>query len=413
MAALDFPSSPTLGQIFTSPNGPVYIWNGSAWMGGSAAGPMTEQVFDMSGKTAQDITVPSWARHCAIEGFGFAMPSQFVMRYSLDGSTFLAGASDYGSAGPYHNTGTALYQTQAFVNQAFMYLTYGGDVVTVPHHFLANITLTRPDTAKSLGYMLAMGHESDSAAANLYRTQWSSGLLTVAASGSALRIAALRILLMGGQAMPTGSWCRVKWHGDSAQVPISNAIPEAPADGLDYVRNNGVWQRAPVSRISSGVVASAVANVDVALPAGFLSYELLVTNYLPANDAQPLLLRLSLDGSTFPSAGNYNYSLNLTGQTGGNTPTGGTGTNHIWVTGNMSSNVLGKANARITLPVPASDGCQHAIIDSSYRESSAGQITRGAGTGVLGSNAGIAQALRLLHGTGNIAAMRWQLNGYR
>ena len=40
MAALDFPASPTVGQVFTGGNGVIYTWNGLLWVasGASAGG---------------------------------------------------------------------------------------------------------------------------------------------------------------------------------------------------------------------------------------------------------------------------------------------------------------------------------------------------------------------------------------
>src|SRR5262252_3426738 len=36
MAILDFPSSPTVGQIYNAPNGASYRWDGAAWVSSSA-----------------------------------------------------------------------------------------------------------------------------------------------------------------------------------------------------------------------------------------------------------------------------------------------------------------------------------------------------------------------------------------
>jgi len=41
MAALDFPNSPTLNQLYAAPNGATYKWDGTAWIV-AAAGPPTE-----------------------------------------------------------------------------------------------------------------------------------------------------------------------------------------------------------------------------------------------------------------------------------------------------------------------------------------------------------------------------------
>lgn len=38
MAAIDFPASPTVGQIFAAPNGVIYKWNGTIWLAQSGIG---------------------------------------------------------------------------------------------------------------------------------------------------------------------------------------------------------------------------------------------------------------------------------------------------------------------------------------------------------------------------------------
>jgi len=56
MAALDFPSNPTLGQSFTS-DGAVYTWNGYAWTGGlpiSLATPGVSGLMPGADKTKLD-----------------------------------------------------------------------------------------------------------------------------------------------------------------------------------------------------------------------------------------------------------------------------------------------------------------------------------------------------------------------
>ena len=38
MTAIAFPSSPTIGDTYAQPNGYVYTWNGTAWLGTSGGG---------------------------------------------------------------------------------------------------------------------------------------------------------------------------------------------------------------------------------------------------------------------------------------------------------------------------------------------------------------------------------------
>src|SRR4051812_18262792 len=114
--AMDFPSAPTLNQVFTS-GGIAYTWNGYAWIGGAipAAGAdapsdggeyvrvnsvwrLKEQSFDASGKTTQDIPIPATAKMVQLIGqcvSASGTGNQLVMLVSHDGTTFLSGAADY------------------------------------------------------------------------------------------------------------------------------------------------------------------------------------------------------------------------------------------------------------------------------------------------------------------------------
>ena len=91
--ALKFPDSPTTGQTFTS-GGVTYMWNGYGWVGGGVAQQPTEQFFDLSGLAYLDIPVPTWAKHCILNGNAFVVAGSYVlMRVSTDGTTFLAAMS--------------------------------------------------------------------------------------------------------------------------------------------------------------------------------------------------------------------------------------------------------------------------------------------------------------------------------
>lgn len=97
---IDFPSSPTVGQIFNSGSGPIYIWDGVAWsLVGPLAGGGWEPigVFDLAGLSVKDITGLGAFRNLRLNISGImSSAGQALLRFSSDGgASFYAGASDY------------------------------------------------------------------------------------------------------------------------------------------------------------------------------------------------------------------------------------------------------------------------------------------------------------------------------
>lgn len=99
---IDFPSSPTVGQVFNSGSGPIYIWDGVAW---SLVGPLTKAGWEpvnggfYTGSASsgfiltdlsayRDLHIKWKAAHTA----DVAIYSQFSTN---NGSTWLSGASQY------------------------------------------------------------------------------------------------------------------------------------------------------------------------------------------------------------------------------------------------------------------------------------------------------------------------------
>lgn len=100
---IDFPNSPSVGQIFNSGTGPVYVWDGVAW---TIAGPPTggtEELIaslDMAGLAFRDITGLDGFRElsCTLNGTISSTATPYA-RVSVDnGLNFRSGASDYGIA---------------------------------------------------------------------------------------------------------------------------------------------------------------------------------------------------------------------------------------------------------------------------------------------------------------------------
>jgi len=221
----NFPATPATGEIFQPPSGPTWQWDGEKWKGGQIAGPQKEQFFDLSGKTSQDIVVPTWAASCVLTGMivnpGAATYS--YLRMSADGTTFFSGASDYNTQYPYHGTGSGLYATQGQVAASIIQLTLGSDNTTVPHSFTADVSLRRAGSTAPFQARV-YGKSYDSTAASLWRTLWMLGYCNAAGIAGVTQLKALRVALGSAAAMGAGSHLHVRWLGDDAQMPVGNSI---------------------------------------------------------------------------------------------------------------------------------------------------------------------------------------------
>jgi hypothetical protein len=201
--------------------------------------------------------------------------------------------------------------------------------------------------------------------------------------------------------------------GSSTQWVVATPAMDLAALDTRYVQGQG---NAGCFKVSSGSLAASALNVDIPLPAGYHTLELLLSGYQHTTDAQQALLRMSLDGTTFKiGATDYQTAGNISGMNAVNVAFGSLGSPHIIFTGNMFLNAAVGAAARILLPTPTlASHVQTILWDWVYQNTSSTSLARVAGSGWLGSTVGRAQAVRLLPGSGSIAAgLSWQLNGYR
>jgi hypothetical protein len=295
----EFPSSPTLGQ---SANG--YVYDGTGWLGGglSMAGPITEEFFNIpAGAALLDIPVPAWATAVQIIGAVFTpnATNNILMRVSADGTNFFAGASDYNVSGPVHNTGSSGYGNVAGAASSYLYIGASGDQgQAVPHSFTVEMNLTRPSTSTAFSQK-AYAKMYDSNAATLQRTFWHQGWLASNVT-TALALKAIRIYASPGP-MNAGSWVKVNWLGPATDLPRTNAIPEAPSTGGEYVRVNGVWRLKSQTLVLTG--ANIAVGVPVAVPTGA---RMVKWNIAAASAASfGMTMRVSVDGTNFIAAADY------------------------------------------------------------------------------------------------------------
>lgn len=234
----DFPASPTTGTVS---NG--YVYDGIGWAGGpGVSGPVTEQYFVVAGGGSYDIAVPTWAKACRIDGFTYVTTSAYIgLRVSADGTTFPAGASDYQFGGPTHQSGSAAYTSQPPMAFHNIPLTQTGDNPSIVHSFTTEMDVVRPATSNVFSCR-SYAKSLDSGGTTGWRTYHGFGYVVGTTLGSALALKSIRIFPSAGLFGP-GSFIRVKWIGDSAAIPQSNAIADAPNDGAWYLRQSGAWTK--------------------------------------------------------------------------------------------------------------------------------------------------------------------------
>lgn len=237
----DFPNSPALNDVYSA-QGVAWQYDGEKWKGGLPATQSDTQWIDMSGKSQVDLVVPTWARLVQLDGsvFQAAANAQIGVQISTDGSTFYT--ANYAVGGPYHESagGASAYKTQAQVTSASMVLGWGVDNLAVATNFngLLNLTISAPGSqiysmrATSTSYIASGG----------LRTQ--SILSYYNATPSAASVKLIRLINTGaGGAYLAPSYVKVTWLGDLNALPQSGAIVDAPSDGAEYVRINGVWRK--------------------------------------------------------------------------------------------------------------------------------------------------------------------------
>jgi len=214
--AMDFPASPTNGQVFTS-GGIAYTWNGYAWVGGGipAAGAdapsdgneyvrvngawrMVKQTLLPASGTSIDVAVPSWASMVDINGAVFcATASTMNMQISMDGTTFIT--TGYGIAHPYQVGNPGTFGAVALTpNQTAFILTLNGDAPTIPLVFQTKMNVARDVTTQQIVHKTYSNTYNN---AQQFTTGWATGNV-IPASG--LRVAALRFLTNGATFAPTG-----------------------------------------------------------------------------------------------------------------------------------------------------------------------------------------------------------------
>jgi hypothetical protein len=185
-------------------------------------GSAKESYADYSGTNYAIFAVPTWATGAVVTAAIMATTGAYLaVQFSGDGTTFLAGASDYAFGAGWHAVTPAAFNTVPVNTTTYLQLSLSGDSFTLPHLVQAEISLTRSTTAE--GFM-ARGYSTTYHSTQGLVTGWYQGYCNPAATPS-LTVKALKFFGPTGKA---GSFIHIKWIGAAEPVALSNALPAPP-----------------------------------------------------------------------------------------------------------------------------------------------------------------------------------------
>lgn len=173
---------------------------------------LKSQTFILDGLANVDVPVPAGARIAKIAGVAYqpnATPTSCVFRISVDGTNFLAGASDYYYMGMLHYTSASGYTNLPGALTMYGLMTYNGTNVSLPHLFNGHMQLTRPAATASIRFdSLFTGQVYG---AQQWATNVSGNEVMDTNLGSALSIRSIRFFLGAGGNFGNGSYIDIDW----------------------------------------------------------------------------------------------------------------------------------------------------------------------------------------------------------
>lgn len=234
---------------------------------------------------------------------------------------------------------------------------------------------------------------SDLANAATARTNLGLGALAVTGAGTGLEVS-------GGNTRLTDTGATAATYGDATHalqvtVDAKGRITAISAVEIDVPA--GAWEL-----ISSGSGTSAVAAVDIALPAGYSRYRLEVQDIAPATAAK-LQLRFSTDsGVSYVATGVYDY---ITSQDGiGTTSNNGSTTGTAFVMNETNAATSSRALGTIDIDLA------NKLAKSDFLTRSASELLTYAGACQFGGSGTISH-VRLMFSSGNVARYKYRLTG--
>jgi hypothetical protein len=125
-------SAPASGLLDAPVDGKEYVRVNGIWR-------MTKETVDLAGATQgapKIVSVPLWAKFFRLTGEVWQAQSGFLnMQYSIDGTTWVNGASDYQTGGFVHNTGSSGYANYVISGTSAYILTLSGDNLLLSQSF--------------------------------------------------------------------------------------------------------------------------------------------------------------------------------------------------------------------------------------------------------------------------------------
>jgi hypothetical protein len=196
-------------MILPPQDGNEYVMINGLWR-------LKSQTVILDNQAQVDVSVPTGAKLVKLAGAAYqpnATATSFVMRVSMDGTNFMAGASDYYYSGFIHytaNTPTAV-QNLPGATVGYGLLTYNGTNLTMAHIFNGHMQTARVMTA--VNSHLTGLFDGDTFGASGYATSMTRVMVldTNMGGASALAVKALRFFwAAGGNFMP-GSYVDLEW----------------------------------------------------------------------------------------------------------------------------------------------------------------------------------------------------------
>jgi hypothetical protein len=171
---------------------------------------LKSQSYDLAGKTSQDFAVPAWGPSIARLSLWAQIPSAMyqMLRFSGDGTTFYAGATDYQMTGFTHYTGSLGFANMVQGNNTEVLLTTQGDNLTILQSSIVTLILKRGATG--LITWQVRGETFGSSATVLFATNMLTGYLNGPVLPANSSIKALRWATSSAVALTTG-WLTVEW----------------------------------------------------------------------------------------------------------------------------------------------------------------------------------------------------------
>lgn len=202
---------------------------------------------------------------------------------------------------------------------------------------------------------------------------------------------------------------------DFPSSPSAGAI-YTPAGGPTYTWDGSGWTiQDPVVALPGAYklnegTTGVQATLDVTLPPGYLSHELLINGLVPTTNGVGFVAQLSANGTTFDGSANYFHAGLGARMNSTSIFLSYSGNNGFTIFGQVGTGYCAHLKVRIPQTV---DKVPWIFWDGGYWDS-IGQITWASASGINQSFSGPTLAIRFVFGVGNIAAgARWQLNGIK